>query len=193
MNKDFIHNNDQIQIPSSKLKLSLLLLGSILFVVVGISFILHPSDFKGQPLRNRPEWLIMTVGYSSVIFFGGCGIAIISRVFSSKPGLLIDSNGITIPGVFFTDFVSWNMIKKFDVINISRTKLVLIYLKKPNDYIKKISNPIARKLAQFSLNSSGTPLSISSNGLKCNTNELLTFLQEKLEKSEIELSKSEIK
>ncbi len=193
MNEKIIYNNDQIEIPSSKLKLSLLLLGSILFVVGGIFFILHPSDFNGQPLHNRPQWLIITVGYSSVIFFGSCGIAIISRVFSSKPGLIIDNNGITIPGAFFSDFVSWNMIKKFDIINISRNNLVAIYLKRPNDYVKKISNPIARKLAQFNLNSSGTPLSISSNGLKCNTNELLTLLQKKLDEFEIEHSKSEIK
>lgn len=193
MNANFIINNDRIEIPSSKMKLSLLLLGSILFVFGGILFILHPSEFQGKPLHNRPEWLILTVGYSSVIFFATCGVVTILQLFNSKPGLIIDKNGITIPGLRSTAFVSWDMILRFDIINISRTKLVGIYLKNPNGYINSLTNSTARKLALFSLNNYDTPLSISTNSLKCNTHELLVFLQEKLEKSEIEISKSEIK
>ena len=193
MNKNFVANGERIEISLSKVKLFLLLLGSILFVVGGFSFILHPSEFQGNNYRHSPEWEILAIGYACVIFFGFCGIGMVIQIFNSKPGLIIDNNGITIPGLLFTAFVSWNMIQSFDVINISRTKLVGIYLKKPNDYVNKLNNSTARKLAQFSLNSSGTPLSISANSLKCNTSQLLTLLQEKLKNFEIENPNSEIK
>ena len=185
MNKNFIINDDRVEIPSSKVKLFLLLIGSILFVIGGYFFVHSPAEFQGNSYRHRPEWEILAIGYACIIFFGSCVIGMFIQLFNSKPSLIIDDSGITIPGLLFTAFVSWDMIKGFDIINISRTKLVGIYLKKPNDYINTISNSTARKLAQFSLNSSGTPLSISAGSLKCNTNELITFLQEKLKESEI--------
>jgi hypothetical protein len=193
MEKDFILNGDQIEISLSKVKLTFLLLGSLLFVIGGVLFILFPAEFQGTGYRNRPQWEILTVGYVCAIFFGACGIIAILQLFNSKPGLIIDNSGITIPGLFSSAFIAWNMIDKFDIINISRTKLVAIYLKNPNEYIEKLSNPTVRKLALFNLNNYGAPLSISANSLKCNTNELLTFLRRKLKNSEIENPNSEIK
>ncbi len=69
MAADFIVNGDRVEIPLSKVKLSFLLLIAIVFVVGGVFFILHPSDFQDTGYHNRPKWEILAIGYACVIFF----------------------------------------------------------------------------------------------------------------------------
>ena len=174
-------HNSAIEIPLSKSKLTWLLLIAVAFGVVGLLFIINPSEFEGSDQHHHPRFEILTVGYACVIFFGA-GIAIsILKLFDKKPGLLIDNHGITInPGSFSTSFIEWTKIERFGIITIRSTKLIAIYLKNPEKFIEQIDNGFKKKVASFSLKSYGTPISITTNTLKVNTDELYTLLIDRL-------------
>jgi hypothetical protein len=180
MKSDFIVNWDRIEIPLSKVKIVFLLVIGIGFVMGGIFFVMYPEQFQNS-FSYRPKWEISTLGYICIIFFGACIVIAILKLFDNKPGLLIDNQGITInPGSSGNSFVEWGNIEKFSIIDISRTKLIQVYLKEPNDFIDKLTNVFKRKLALFSLKTYGTPVSISAGTLKCNTAELYQLLIDKL-------------
>ena len=176
-------DGDQMEIPISKLKVTLLFFISIVFVIGGIEFIIHPKTFTDSGLYHRPGFEILLVGYVCVIFFGAGAIIAIVKLVSNKPGLLIDNKGITInPGSFSKSFIEWSSIENFGIKDISRTKMIMVYLKNPEEFISQLNNNFKRKMALFSLKTYGTPISITTSSLKCNTDELYTLLTNKLNK-----------
>ncbi len=173
----------RIEIPLSKLKIGLLLVGALIFVAGGVLFIINPSTFTDSGLHHSPKFEILAVGYACVIFFGAGVVIFILQLFNKNPGLLINNEGITInPGSSSNSFIEWNNIEKFGIKNVSQTKLIMVYLKNPEDLINNLSSPIKRKMALFSLKNYGTPISISTGGLKCSTDELYNLLTDKLNK-----------
>jgi hypothetical protein len=172
---------NRIEIPLSKLKLTLLFFLGVAFVISGCFFIISPSTFTDNGVRHTPKIKILIIGYATVIFFGAGVIISIIRFFDNKPGLLIDNLGITInPGSWSNTFIEWNKIEKFGVTSISRTKLILVHLHDPEGFIDTFSNSFKRKIALFSLKSYGTPISISAGTLQIKTDELFTLLTDKL-------------
>ncbi len=176
-------DGDQTEIPTSKLKVTLLFFISIVFVTGGIEFIIHPQTFTDSGLYHRPGFEILLVGYVCVIFFGAGAVIAIVKLLSNKPGLLIDNKGITInPGSFSESFIEWSNIESFVIKDIYRTKIITVYLKNPKQFINKINNSFKRKMASFSLKTYGTPISITASSLKCSTDELYALLTNRLNK-----------
>jgi hypothetical protein len=103
-------------------------------------------------------------------------------LFDNKPGLLIDDQEITInPYSFSTSIIEWTKIEKINIKEIYRTKIIMVYLKRPQEFIDQINNPFKRKMALFSLKTYGTPVSITASGLKYNTDELYALLMARLQ------------
>ncbi len=172
---------DRIEIQLSKFKLTLLLLGAILFVIGGIFFITNPSRFANTDFNHQPKFEILLLGYVCIIFFGACGIIAIIKLFSNKPGLIIDDRGITInPDSFSKLFIRWEEIKSFGIEDVSRAKMIMVYLKYPENFINLLDNKLKRKMALFSFNTYGSPIGITANSLKCSTDELCGILTQKL-------------
>ena len=171
----------RLEIPVSKIKVALLLFIALIFVAEGVSFIVNPTTFTDVGFKRYPKFEILIVGYACVIFFGTGVLIFIFKLFDNKPGLLIDDQGITInPSSFSNSFIKWSDIEKFGILNISRTKLILIYLKNPEDFINSQTNSLKRKVASFSFKRYGTPLSITTGSLKSTTNELYKELTKRL-------------
>ena len=183
-------NGDEIKIPLSKFKLVLLLLASLVFVAGGVLFIINPSTYTDSGINHHPKTEISVVGYACVIFFGMGVVVFIIKLFDNKPGLLVDKNGVMInpgSGSFSSSFVNWSDIDRFGIIDISRTKLIAIYLKNPEKFIESQTNSFKRKLASFSYKNYGTPISITTSSLKCNTDELFKLLTSNLNKTTLKL------
>ena len=172
----------RIEIPLSKTNIFLMLIGSLTFVAIGLSFVITPptiqNSFWGNPTK------IVIAGYASIIFFGLCAFFFIRKLPDNKPGLIIDNIGLTdnSSGVSAGQIL-WSDIEYISVIEIHRQKLIMLHVKNPQDYIDKHTTGFKRKMMKMNFKMYGTPLSLTSNGLKISFNELFTTLTNKLNAS----------
>ncbi|HOY20288.1 MAG TPA: STM3941 family protein [Haliscomenobacter sp.] len=168
-----------IEIPLSKTKLLLLLIGSLAFVALGVWLIISRSS------PNEPFWaeqlFSKLVGCAAILFFGSGAFWIIRKLFDRGPGLIIDEQGLTDnSSAISAGQILWTDIEAISVLEIQRQKLIMLQVKNPQDYIDKQPSGLKRKLMNMNFRMYGTPLSISSNGLKISFAELLKILNDQL-------------
>ena len=173
----------RIEIPISKAKIFLMLIGSLTFVAIGLWLVITPTAFQNSFWGNTAK--IEIAGYTSIIFFGLCSFFFIRKLPDYKPGLIIDNTGLTdhSSGVSAGQIL-WSDIEYISVVEIHRQKLIMIIVKNPQDYIHKHTG-FKRKMMELNFKMYGTPLSITSNGLKISFKELLTTLTNKLNTSRL--------
>jgi hypothetical protein len=169
---------EQIEIPLSKKKLILSLVGSIAFVAIGLWLIINHQEFGDNPT------LVFVVGLASVLFFGLCSVYIARKLPDNKPGLIIDNIALTdnssaVPA----GQILWSDIEDISVIRIHTQKLIKLQVKNPQKYINKQTSWLKRKIMQMNLSMFGTPIIISSVSLQVKFNDLLKILYEKLNAS----------
>ena len=181
----------RIEIPFSKTKLTRLLLISIVFVLAG-SWIFQVKTNTGNAFFNS-EIFRKVVGLLSVLM-GGLGIYFSSRkLFNNEPGLVIDSDGIIeSSGAVSVGRIRWSDITEIRETTVraltSKQRFIIIMLKNPMDYITRQSSAVTRRLLTLNLNKSGTPVHITTNGLKIKHEELKDLLTKKF--AEYEKTKS---
>lgn len=150
----------------------------MLFVAAGFFFILILANeqTKFSPL------FIRIVGAAAILFFGATGITGIKKMFDNKVGLIIDENGIidNSSGVSI-GLIKWSDITAITREEISSTQFLLLYISNPDFYLSQAKG-LKRKMMEANNRMYGTPLSMSSNGLKCKFSELEKLLNENLNK-----------
>lgn len=171
---------EKIEIPLSKKKLIIMLIGSIGFVAAGLWFVINPPAISNSFFGNPT--VILLSGIASILFFGICAVFVARKISDNKPGLIIDNIGITdnSSGISAGQ-IFWNDIENISVIEIHRQKLIMLHLINPQDYIDKQASGFKRKMMNMNLNMYGTPCSITSNALQINFDELLNILYTRLE------------
>lgn len=149
-------------IELSKTKIVFGVFGSIAFVALGI-------------------WLIPRnafIGWLGILFFGFAGIGWAKKLFSKKPGLILNSSGIVINrNNFQVGLVPWNDITGFSIFEVRGTKMLVILLKEPEKYIE-IGSSIRRNLNKINYQMSGSPIAIASSTLKIGFDELKQTAQD---------------
>lgn len=168
-----------IEIPLSKKKLTLMVIGSLIFVVLGILFVTNPEKYTSSIMRSPT--IIFIAGLASILFFGLCFFFICKKLGDKSPGLVISDEGIldNSSGVSGGQ-IKWTEINDISVIKIHRQKLIMLQVKNPQDYIERQTSGLKRKMMKINYKMYGTPLSITSNGLEISFDELLSTLTEKL-------------
>ncbi len=168
----------RIEIPISKTKLLLLLLGSLTFVALGLWFVIAPPTISSHYWGNSTKMII--VGYASIIFFGFCAFAFILKFPTKGSGLIIDDTGLddNSSGVSGGQIL-WSDISNISIIEIHRQKIILLQVNNPQDYINRQTSKFKRKMMEMNYNMYGSPLSITSNGLKISFDELHKLLLDK--------------
>ncbi|MDN5202281.1 STM3941 family protein [Fulvivirgaceae bacterium BMA10] len=173
--------NSKIEIPLSKMKITLLLIGAIIFIVLGILFILNPQQFTTNLFRS-PE-IIRIVGIASVSFFGLCLIFIVKKLFDNKIGLTIDHNGITDnTNATSVGLIEWEDITGIEKVQVASTKILMLQTDKPDKYINRGKSWISKRAMQANNNLYGSPLSIVSNSLKMKFEDLEELIRAEFEK-----------
>ena len=169
-----------IEIPLSKKKLLLMLAGSVGFILIGFWFIIDPPKIS-NPYFGDPT-LLLLLGIVSILFFGICAVYIARKLPENKAGLIIDSSGLidNSSGVS-AGRILWSDIQDISVIEIHRQKLIMLQVKNPQDYIDRQKSRFKRKMMQMNFNMYGTPLSITSNSLKIEFNELINILHDQFQ------------
>tara|TARA_R110001592_G_scaffold307299_3_gene581085 strand:- start:124532 stop:125083 length:552 start_codon:yes stop_codon:yes gene_type:complete len=170
--------NNRIEIPLSKKKITLLLIGSIAFVVCAVWVAIYPEKFIPNIFKIANPEIIRTGSIIGFLFFCATGIYGIRKLFDKKAGLIIYSEGI----FDNTNASSIGLIEWIDIIEIRTeqimsTKFLLIVIVNPEKYIGKAKNGMQVKLLKANMSLYKTPLSITSNTLKLNFGELEKLIQ----------------
>ncbi|MEF9477790.1 hypothetical protein OWR28_08830 [Chryseobacterium sp. 1B4] len=93
-------------------------------------------------------------------------------IFSSKFNLVINEKGIIDNSSYVSvGMILWDDITSIKSISVVSTKFLIINVKDPNKYINN-QNTTKQKLLRRTLKTYGTPISISSNTLAFNFDEL---------------------
>lgn len=172
--------NQDIVIPLSKQKLLFLMLGAAVFVILGVLFIIYPARFTNVIFSNTT--FINIIGLVSIIFFGLCLFAFLSKVRETSPGLIISKDGILDnSSAISVGKIYWTDIEDIDELKIAREKLIRIKLKNPQDYIDRQSSSIAKRMMTMNNKMYDSPIHISANALKISFDELFLLLNEKRE------------
>jgi hypothetical protein len=179
-----MENKDKIEIAMSKGKLIKLLFFSILFLVASLWILLNQPEvrnpiFNNLIIKNAASVLGSLMGLGGIYFFT-------KKILDKKPGVIIDNIGIVdnSSGVSIGR-IPWSDVMAVDERAVITQKFVTIYLKNPEDYINKETNSIKRKMLKMSFKESGSPVSISANGLKISFNELKKILIQKFKEFQV--------
>lgn len=168
----------QIEIKLDKRKLTLMFVGSLIFVGAGIWFVINPSQFLSVWVRSKTK--IFIVGIAGIIFFGFVGFFIFKKLFDKRLGLIINDDGILDnSSALAIGQILWKDISEIKVKKIYRQNFLMPIVNNPENYLNKQKNIIAQKAMLMNLRKYGSPISISANGLQCNFKELKNILDQK--------------
>ena len=169
---------NKIEIPLSKSKILLLLIGAVVFVFLGIFFILYPEKFLSSIMKS--ENFIRIMGVIAVLFFGAVGISGTKKMFDKSVGLAIDDNGIIDnTNAASVGLIKWSDITEITTKQVMSTKFLLIFIRDPNEILERVSG-IKHNLMVANMKMYGTPLAITSTTLKYDFNELEKLLKDRL-------------
>jgi len=173
-----MNTSKQIEIPLNKIKLTLMLLGSIVFFGAGIGIMVHPAKIDGSIFQNPTINFIF--GIVTILFFGIAAIFAFKKLNDNSPGLIISDKGVVDNSSGISaGFVPWTDITAIKETRVFNQRFINLVVKNPQNYIARQKSFIKRKFVQANYSSFGTAISISANGLKCNQSELKAILDNK--------------
>jgi hypothetical protein len=169
---------NKIEIPLSKTKIILVLLVAMVFVVLGTLFVINPEKFI-SPIMRSSEFIRIS-GITSVLFCGVAGIYGIRKLFDNTAGLIIDEKGIT-DNTYGSSvgLINWADITEIKTEQVLSTKFLLIFTNNADKYLDRVGY-FKRKLLLGNVKMYGTPLSITSNTLKYDFDNLERLLKNSL-------------
>jgi len=165
---------EQIEIPLSKTKITLLLIGALFFVVIGVLGTLYPESYVSY--RYNSLYIRLT-SIVAVVFFGICLVNIVRKLFDQNIGLTINKDGIIEnTGNSTVGLINWEDITEFKTIKIKSTKIIFVYTNQPNKYIARAKNRIQKISMKSNNKTAGTPISINPQALAIKYDELEELL-----------------
>jgi hypothetical protein len=117
---------------------------------------------------------IIAVGSASIVFFGVCAGLICYKITQIEPGLVIDKEGITdYSNAASFGLIQWEDITDIYLIDVRRQKTIMLEVSNPDEYVQKQTYAAKRKATRSEHETYETPISIRSEGLKCNVRKVL--------------------
>ena len=163
----------EVAIPLSQRKIILLLLGSIAFVL-GSVWMWSIADTQSH---YRPLY-VRGVAVAGAIFFGCCMIYGSIKLFDSRPGLIIDREGIfDNSSAVSAGRVSWCEITAIKISGVRRQRFVVIEVVDSRKYVER-GGAFRRILNAVNAKMMGSPICISANSLTMTFDELVYALTE---------------
>ncbi len=162
----------------SKMKITLLILCSIIFVFLGVWLLsLDVQNIENSRKYNSPI-LIDGIGIVSIMFSALCGWIGIKKFFDQSPGLILNSDGIfdNSSGVS-AGMVPWSEVIDITETQIQKQKFISIHVQDPEKYANN-GNALKRMANRANIKMCGTPINISAISLKIDYEELFEIIQE---------------
>lgn len=155
-------------IERSRTKLLLLLAASVALVLISLWLFVDGLDGGiDDPIVS------LGIAPAGIALFGLSGAYVVWKLFDKSPGLTLNERGIVdnSSGIA-AGLIPWAEIVDIDAYQINRQKFISVYVADPEKYIRR-SGPLKRMLDRANMKMVGTPINISSVGLKISHAELL--------------------
>ena len=137
----------------SKVRLILVVLGSLMFVVLGYWFV---SGGVGT---------VLVVGWLSIVFFGCCGIYGVWRLVRPTPAVIVSAQGIVDNATANSaGLVPWSTIREVKILAFMNQRYLGIFVHDPAAFIAQHSR-LKRVAMQSNFRLAGTPVVIPRAGL----------------------------
>lgn len=166
-------SSDETVVPLSKSKMVLLIIGAVAFVALGL-WISHldPAWLESQRRFNNPT-VVHAIGVVAMVFFGLCGVLGITKLFDSKPGLVLSSAGMLVnSSADSVGLIPWSDVEGFATYEIHKQKLLVVKLVAPEKYMLA-GGPVRQALRRANMGLVGSPIAISANTLKIGFDDLV--------------------
>lgn len=172
---------NKIEIPLSKIKIVMMLIGSSIFIVLGVLLITNSKAFV-SPIMKNPE-IIEISGLIAVCFFGLCLIFLVKKLYVNKIGLTIDQYGINDnTNATSVGLIEWGDITGIVKKQVMSNKFLILHVNNPEKYINRAKNIISRLAMNMNYKTYGSPISIISNSLMINFEDLEKLIMSEFEK-----------
>ncbi|MCF3110353.1 hypothetical protein LL912_16330 [Niabella sp. CC-SYL272] len=163
-----------ITIPINKKKTVRYLIGAILFVLLGVLFVIKPFLF----IRSDDPTMIRIIGYICTGFFGIGIIVFIQKLANKKEGLFIDAEGITDNSSGISaGRILWRDVKNIRVEQVSDQPIIMLDVKDPLAYLQRQQNPVKKRAMELTYQLYKTPVAISAQFLNIGSEQLLPLLE----------------
>lgn len=178
-------DTNRLEIPLSKAKLAKLLLFCVLFLVVGTWMAMSDRD-SGNPFFDNP--IMKGIASYGGIALGLGGLLVVTKKLLTKgPGLVLSELGIyDNSSAFKFGLIPWSDITEIREYILetgpSKQYFVTIRLADPGKLIAGETSAWKRKLLQMNAENYGSPVHISTSGLKIKHAELLKVMREYFER-----------
>jgi hypothetical protein len=173
-----MHDLQTVEIPTSKLKMGLMLLGCLAFVTIGVLFVTHPESYLSIVCRSSAK--IFTAGCLGIVFFGFIGVTIIKKLFDKTPGLIISGDGITDnSGGLPAGFVPWSDIVAVKETTVVRQRFINLVVKNHEDYVLRQKSALKRWIMRKNFKVYRTGIGISPNALKIDYDDLKEIIEKR--------------
>jgi hypothetical protein len=174
----------KIEIPFSKSRMTKMLIGSVAFVLIGLWLLIYQLSIS-NPASNNPI-IKYGVAIASILFFGFTMIYSLSKLADKKPGIVFDKEGILDNSTAIAvGLIPWRDIEGVSTVKVMKQEFVIIIVNNTEHYIGKKKNFLRRKSLEYNYKNYGSPVAISANGLKCEVNELVEIIQERLARKSV--------
>lgn len=176
-----MNNSLPITFAINKSKVALYLIGSLLLVIAGVFVFYNCLSGQGRYVLGSIE-LTYVIAILCIVFFGYASVMFLVKLFSNKPGIVINEQGIIENATAVVNgLIPWKDIKSVELYTMQSQKFVLIYVHNPEEYITKQKNVIKRKSMQANLKTHGTSIFINTNMLKVSDVELAIEIKRQLD------------
>jgi|SRR5690625_3432476 len=173
--------NSRTEVKLSKRKIIFFFIAGVVFIIFGFLGAIRPECFVSTIFRN-PE-IIRISGIVGVCFFGIGIVFIVRKLFDNKPGLIIDQDGITNnTNVANMGLIEWADIAGIEKKQVMSTEFLILHTDNPQKYINRTKNVVAKQAMNMNFKTYGSPISITSNSLKIDFNELEKLIRSEFEK-----------
>lgn len=140
-------------------------IGSLLFIACGTWFIVNPP-LSEDGISSYPAFFY-TLGAVSMLFFSIAIIGFYRKMFDKKPGLVVDSTGITDnSSLLSVGHIPWEEVKKIAGNKVSGQDFLLIEVEDPVKYIDLQKSTLKRKIAALNHKNYGSPIYIPASTLE---------------------------
>lgn len=158
----------RLVIGSSRAKFVCLLIGSLAFVAAGVFILLISS------LAGTPPPLLGLVGWSSIVFFGGCAVVFVRQIVDSRPRLVIDDDGIH-DRTLGIGRIPWSDVRGAYLRSIHDSAFICLELRDSDQYLQR-TNAVKRALASANAALGFTPISLNLSGVAADPNDVLELI-----------------
>jgi len=179
--------NNTTEIALYKNKLIKLLIFSTLYLIGGL-WMVSKDPQTSNSFFNNP--IVKAIAAYGSTIMGGIGIYFFSRkLFDNQPGFILSDKGITDnSSIFKFGLIPWSDILEVYEQSVqasitSKQYFLTIRLADPEKYISKETNGFKRYLLKINFKSYGSPVHISTNGLKAKHQDLLKLVNDYFEKN----------